>query len=236
VILQEIGQANDTPDDIVFDYFQERAYPDQAMGRPVLGSPKIIKKLSRKSVVSYLKDHYGAARMVLSAAGKLDHDEIARSPTSFSPACRPTRREHRPARYVGGEHRQDAISNSFIWCWDSRPAARRPGLLRRRRAVDRIRRRHVLAALPEVREKRGLVYSINSFAHSYRDGGCSASMPVPARKRRPNCCPVLCAETKKLDDGFKPVELARAKAQMRAGCLMSLEAPPRAASRWRSTC
>src|SRR4029077_5544938 len=51
VILQEIGQANDTPDDIIFDYFQERAFPGQAMGRPVLGSPEIIKKLARKSVV-----------------------------------------------------------------------------------------------------------------------------------------------------------------------------------------
>src|SRR5215472_10723396 len=48
VILQEIGQANDTPDDVVFDHFQECAFPDQAMGRPVLGSPKIIRKLSRK--------------------------------------------------------------------------------------------------------------------------------------------------------------------------------------------
>src|SRR5579863_125842 len=76
VILQEIGQANDTPDDIIFDYFQERAFPDQAMGRPVLGSPDIIKKLSRKSVVGYLNDHYGAARMVLSAAGNLEHDRI----------------------------------------------------------------------------------------------------------------------------------------------------------------
>src|SRR5271155_3976646 len=76
VILQELGQANDTPDDIIFDYFQECAYPEQAMGRPVLGSPEIIRKLSRKSVVAYLKDHYGASRMVLSAAGKLDHDQI----------------------------------------------------------------------------------------------------------------------------------------------------------------
>src|SRR5271167_1275766 len=76
VILQEIGQANDTPDDIVFDHFQECAYPDQAMGRPVLGSPEIIRKLSRDSVVSYLKDHYGAKRMVLAAAGHLDHDRI----------------------------------------------------------------------------------------------------------------------------------------------------------------
>src|ERR1700741_4445740 len=74
VILQEIGQANDTPDDIVFDHFQERAYPDQAMGRPVLGRPEIIRQLQREAVVSYLRDHYGARRMVVAAAGNLEHE------------------------------------------------------------------------------------------------------------------------------------------------------------------
>src|SRR5207248_7563923 len=76
VILQEIGQANDTPDDIIFDFFQERAFPDQAMGRPVLGRPEIIQRLSREAVMGYLLDHYGAARMVLSAAGNLDHARL----------------------------------------------------------------------------------------------------------------------------------------------------------------
>src|ERR1700719_5045489 len=76
VILQEIGQANDTPDDIIFDHFQERAFPDQAMGRPVLGRPEIIRRVSRDEVMGYLRDHYGAARMVLSAAGHLYHDRI----------------------------------------------------------------------------------------------------------------------------------------------------------------
>src|ERR1700751_867046 len=77
VILQEIGQANDTPDDIVFDHFQERAYPDQAMGRPVLGNPQIIRKIERDTIIGYLRNHYGARRMVLAAAGHLDHDHFA---------------------------------------------------------------------------------------------------------------------------------------------------------------
>src|SRR5438445_2099897 len=76
VILQEIGQANDTPDDIIFDYFQERAFPDQAMGRPVLGRPEIIRQLGREAVLAYLRAHYGARRMVLAAAGNIDHDRI----------------------------------------------------------------------------------------------------------------------------------------------------------------
>src|ERR1700732_3919156 len=52
VILQEIGQANDTPDDIIFDLFQERAFPDQAMGRPVLGRPEIIQSIRREAVAN----------------------------------------------------------------------------------------------------------------------------------------------------------------------------------------
>src|SRR5207244_322767 len=106
VILQEIGQANDTPDDIIFDHFQEQAFPDQAMGRPVLGQPEIIRRVSRDAVMGYLRDHYGAARMVLSAAGNLNHDRIvdlADRLFSAMPAERAVTTE--PARYVGGERR-----------------------------------------------------------------------------------------------------------------------------------
>src|SRR3984893_376775 len=76
VLLQEIGQANDTPDDIIFDYFQERAYPDQAMGRPVLGRAEIIGRIGRDTVVDYLRRHYAAPGMLLSAAGKVDHETV----------------------------------------------------------------------------------------------------------------------------------------------------------------
>src|SRR6266700_3750763 len=104
VILQEIGQANDTPDDIIFDYFQERAFPEQPMGRPVLGRPEIIRQLSREAVMGYLREHYGAARMILSAAGNLDHDrfvDLAATLLSGMPADRAIATE--PARYVGGD-------------------------------------------------------------------------------------------------------------------------------------
>ena len=107
VILQEIGQANDTPDDIIFDHFQERAFPAQAMGRPVLGSPEIIRRLPREQVMAYLRDHYGATRMVLSASGNLDHDrivELADRLFAEMPAERPITAE--PARYAGGDYRQ----------------------------------------------------------------------------------------------------------------------------------
>ena len=107
VILQEIGQANDTPDDIVFDHFQECAYPDQAMGRPVLGSPEIIRKIERETVIGYLRKHYGAQRMVLAAAGHVDHERLAELADNLLgglPAERPATTE--PAYYAGGDRRE----------------------------------------------------------------------------------------------------------------------------------
>jgi predicted Zn-dependent peptidase len=173
VILQEIGQANDTPDDIIFDYFQERAFPGQAMGRPVLGSPEIIKKLARKSVVSYLKNHYSASRMVVSAAGNLDHDKfvaLAETLLSDLPAERAVGTE--PARYVGGEHRQDRdleqlhLVLGFPGLKLDDPDYYAAAVLSTAFGGGMSSR-----LFQEVREKRGLVYAISSFAHSYRDGG-----------------------------------------------------------------
>jgi predicted Zn-dependent peptidase len=76
VILQEIGQANDTPDDIVFDHFQETAFPDQPMGWPTLGREAIIRTLGRERLRAYMRRHYTPSRMVIAAAGAVDHDAL----------------------------------------------------------------------------------------------------------------------------------------------------------------
>jgi predicted Zn-dependent peptidase len=225
VILQEIGQANDTPDDIIFDYFQERAFPDQAMGRPVLGSPEIIRRLSREAVMGYLRDHYGAARMVLSAAGNLEHRrvvDLAEKLLAEMPAERAVSSE--PAQYVGGDRRQQReleqlhlvigfpglpLGDPDYYAASVLSTAFGGGMSSR--------------LFQEVREKRGLVYSIHSFAHGYRDGGLFGIYAGTGEEEAAELLPVLCEETARLADGFAPAELARAKAQMKAGLLMSLE-------------
>jgi predicted Zn-dependent peptidase len=225
VILQEIGQANDTPDDIIFDHFQERAFPDQAMGRPVLGRAEVIRGLSRASVIAYLRDHYGARRMVLSASGNIEHErivELADKLLSAMPAERRVTTE--PARYIGGEHRQDrdleqlhlvlgfpgvTLDDPDFYAASVLSTAFGGGMSSR--------------LFQEVREKRGLVYTIHSFAHSFRDGGLFGIYAGTGEDEAAELMPVLCEEAAKLADGLLPVELARAKAQMKAGLLMSLE-------------
>jgi predicted Zn-dependent peptidase len=225
VILQEVGQANDTPDDIIFDYFQECAYPGQAMGRPVLGTPEIIRRLSRESVMGYLSEHYGARKMVLSASGNLEHERIVALADKLL-AAMPAEREGatEPARYVGGEHREDRdleqlhlvlgfpgieLADPDYYAASVLSTAFGGGMSSR--------------LFQEVREKRGLVYTIHSFAHGFRDGGLFGIYAGTGEDEAGELVPVLCEETSKLADGLQPVELQRAKAQMKAGLLMSLE-------------
>jgi predicted Zn-dependent peptidase len=225
VILQEIGQAYDTPDDIIFDHFQERAFPDQAMGRPVLGGPEIIRQLSREAVMGYLRNHYGAKRMVLSASGNLDPDrfaELAERLLGAMPADRTVTTE--PARYIGGEHREDRdleqlhlvlgfpgvpLGDPDYYAASVLSTAFGGGMSSR--------------LFQEVREKRGLVYAIHSFAHGYRDGGLFGIYAGTGEAEAAELLPVLCDESVRLEDGLATGEVARAKAQMKAGLLMSLE-------------
>ena len=225
VILQEIGQANDTPDDIIFDNFQERAFPDQAMGRPVLGHPDIIRRLSREAVVAYLLDHYGAARMVLSVSGNLQHTRIvdlADKLLSAMPAERAVSTE--AARYVGGEAREDRDLEQLhlVLGFPGLPLAD-PDYYAAQVLSTAFGGGMSSRLFQEVREKRGLVYTIHSFAHGYQDGGLFGIYAGTGEDDAAELVPVLCDETLKLGDGLAPAELARAKAQMKAGLLMSLE-------------
>ena len=108
VILQEIGQANDTPDDIIFDHFQTAAYPSPPLGRPVLGLEAGIKSMPRSVLTGYMKRHYAHANVVVAAAGNLEHEGVldlvgrhfADLPANPPPAMA-------QATYKGGEFRED---------------------------------------------------------------------------------------------------------------------------------
>jgi predicted Zn-dependent peptidase len=225
VILQEIGQANDTPDDIVFDHFQECAYPDQAIGRPVLGSPEIIRKIERETVIGYLRKHYGAQRMVLAAAGHVDHDRLAELADNLLgglPAERPATTE--PAYYAGGDRREQrdleqlhlvlgfpgvVLGDPDYYAASVLSTALGGGMSSR--------------LFQEIREKRGLVYTIHSFVHGYSDGGLFGIYAGTGEAEAAELVPAICNEVIRIEDGLTPVELNRAKTQMKAGLLMSLE-------------
>ena len=109
VILQEIGQTLDTPDDIIFDWLQEVAYPDQALGRTILGPTERVSAFNREDLQGFVSEHYGPNQMILSAAGAIDHDAIVRQAEALFghlPAVQRAPELLQPARFAGGERRE----------------------------------------------------------------------------------------------------------------------------------
>ncbi|MCK5167444.1 MAG: insulinase family protein, partial [Rhodospirillaceae bacterium] len=173
VILQEINQANDTPDDVVYDLFQIAAYPDQPLGRPILGYHDGISTMDRSAMQGYMNEHYRSGGMVFAAAGKLKHDEVVDMAAShFTNAPTGKGETHEIAKYSGGEIRESrdieqihiVLGFEGINYFDDDFYA--AGILSGLFGGGMSSR-----LFQEVREKRGLVYSVYSFFSPYADSG-----------------------------------------------------------------
>ena len=225
VILQEIGQANDTPDDIIFDHFQEAAYPSQPMGRPVLGTEEIVRGMSRTDISGYMHRNYAAGNIVVAAAGALEHErvvDLVQQHFADLPSDMP--KPVAPGLYGGGEFREErdldqvhivlgfpAVSYSDP---DYYPAMLLSTLLGGGMSSR---------LFQEIREKRGLVYSIYSFAAPYLDGGLFGIYAGTGEKEAAELVPVTLEELHRVQRDANEIEIRRAKAQVKAGLLMSLE-------------
>jgi|HubBroStandDraft_1064217.scaffolds.fasta_scaffold00020_24 predicted Zn-dependent peptidase len=225
VILQEIGQALDTPDDLIFDIFQEQAYPDQGLGRPVLGQAEIIRTIGRGAVADYMRAHYGASRMVLSAAGAVDHERIVElAAEGFGGLADQPAIPAEAARYTGGEQRDEKdleqvhLVLGFPAVGYTDPdyyAASLLSTLVGGGASSRL--------FQEIREKRGLVYSIYAFGAAYEDGGLFGIYAGTGEDEVAELMPVLCDELVRTADTLTEAEIARTRAQLKASLLMGLE-------------
>jgi len=225
VVLQEIGQAYDTPDDNIFDRFQETAYPEQAIGRPVLGTGEIVGSIDRDTLRAYMTRHYGGQTMVFTAAGKVEHARLV-DLVSQAFGGLPAKAEDKtePAQYKGGDFREgrDLEQVHVLLGFDS------VGYL-----DPEYYAASVLSTLfgggmssrlfQEVREKRGLVYSVYSFVSAYRDGGMFGIYAGTGESEVGELIPVVCDELRKVARDATDEEVVRARAQLKASILMSLE-------------
>ena len=226
VVLQEIGQALDTPDDIIFDHFQETAYPAQAIGRPVLGLADVVARLGQDNLRGYMGRHYSPGRMVVSAAGKIDHERLVALAVEAFTALpgKGGDPESDPADYRGGDFREDRdLEQVHLLLGFEAIGFRDPdhyaGLLLSTLLGGGMSSR----LFQEVREKRGLVYSIYSFLSSYSDGGVLGIYAGTGEDEVAELIPVVCDEMVKLRDGIEAAELKRAQTQLKASILMGRE-------------
>ncbi|MGB8275204.1 MAG: pitrilysin family protein [Alphaproteobacteria bacterium] len=225
VIVQEIGQAADTPDDIIFDYFQEAAYPGQAIGRPVLGRAEVVESIPRETVMAYMRRHYLPSRMVVAAAGRVDHDRfVGLAGEAFGSLPSGDPETLATARYGGGEWRapreleQVHLVLGFEGIRYNDPDYYAQSVFSTLLGGGMSSR-----LFQEVREKRGLAYSIYSFTSPYTDGGLFGIYAGTGEAEAAELVPVVCDELAGAARRVAAAEIARAKAQGRAAVLMARE-------------
>jgi len=228
VVLQEIGQAHDTPEDIIYDNLQATAFPDQPIGRPVLGPPETVASLSRDSLVDYMDTHYTAPRMILGAAGRLDHDALVRmAEKNFAGLGKGRKATPTPPAsisYAGGDHRDARpLEQAHLVIGFNGIGYHDPDYYPLAVASTILGGGMSSRLFQKIREELGLVYSIYSFSSSYEDGGLFGLYAGTGEDGLIALLPALCEELARATGDIDEKELARAKAQLRAGLVMSLE-------------
>ncbi len=226
VILQEIAATQDSPEDIVFDLALAEAYPNQALGRSILGTSRTIERHAAADLKRFRNENYAASRMILSAAGAVDHDALHSIASELfgsmpSEAPRPIKK----AKFEGGHAHSDKrfeqchvlyAFEGFANDHESSFAGRIFAGIAGGGMASRL--------FQEVREKRGLCYDVHAFDWGYSDNGIiGLHAATSANQLRELTSLALGVFGDLAEKGPTPQELSRAKAQIKSGLFMSLE-------------
>jgi predicted Zn-dependent peptidase len=225
VIVQEIGAVADTPDDLIFEHLQLVAFPDQPLGRSILGTAKTVKSFDGGKLRQYLARNYRGPDMVVAAAGAIEHQavvaEVERRFGSFNGPASPV---PEPARFGGGSHvEKRELEQVHI-------ALALPGVPQTDPTLYSLQTfTNVLGGgmssrlFQEAREKRGLCYSIYSFHVPYSDVGMFGLYAGTDAADASELMRLIVEEIANTAETISEPEVARARAQMKAGLLMALE-------------
>ena len=229
VILQEIGMYLDTPDDVVFDKWQEVAYPDQPMGRSILGKSEIIKSISRDQVEGFMKSFYRPDRMAFSVSGNFQEEQVLDLAEKHFNNLPHGEDDHSPkAFYKGGEFRQEKELEQVNIILGFEGVDFYSDLYYPTAVYSTVLGSGMSSRLfQEIREKRGLVYSVSSYTSSFSDSGIFGVYAGTGQKEVKELIPVLCDQLNISAKNFTSEELQRAKAQFKASLLMGQESTSR---------
>ncbi|ARO22834.1 insulinase family protein [Rhizobium sp. S9] len=229
VILQEINAANDTPDDVVFDKFSEAAYRDQTLGRAILGTPQTVVSFTPQQIRTYLGRNYTTDRMFVVATGAVEHEEFLRmvedrfASLPTSPSAPPVMEA---ARYIGGSVREprDLMDAQILLGFEGKPYHARDFYCSQ--ILANILGGGMSSRLfQEVREFRGLCYSVYAFHWGFSDTGIFGIHAATGGENLPELVPVIIDELHKSANEIHQKEIERARAQIRAQLLMGQESP-----------
>jgi predicted Zn-dependent peptidase len=233
VILQEIGQALDTPDDIIFDWLQEVSYPDQPFGRTILGPAERVSSFGRDDLKRFVGEHYGPDQMILAAAGGVDHDAIVAQAEAIFGHLKPVGNATlQAARFAGGERREikDLEQVHFALAFEG-PGYRAPDVYAAQVYATAMGGGMSSRLFQKIREERGLCYSIFAQSGAYEDTGQITIYAGTSEEEIGDLVGLTMDELKRAADDMTEAEVNRARAQLKAGLLMGLESPSSRAER-----
>ncbi|BCW90230.1 putative zinc protease [Alphaproteobacteria bacterium SO-S41] len=227
VVLQEIGQSEDTPDDIIYDHLQDAAFPGQPLGRPILGSEKTVNALGRAALRKHLATNYVGPSMTIVASGRVKHSEIvALASEKFAAIQNAEKKDPPRARYKGGDRRKtQKLEQAHLTFGVEGPAVGDPDAFAAQVFATAFGGGMSSRLFQEVREKRGLAYSVHAFAHAFVDTGFFGVYAGTGAKECAEIAPVVVGELEAMAVGATEEEAARARAQAKSALFMGLEGP-----------
>ncbi|MBN9050917.1 MAG: insulinase family protein [Rhizobiales bacterium] len=232
VIVQEIGAVGDTPDDLVFERLQETAFPDQPIGRAILGTPETVRSFDDVALRGYLSRNYRAPDMVVVGAGAVTHEQIvAEAEQRLGSFAGPGKPKPDAAKFGGGTRLEarDLEQVHIAVALEGLPA-RDPEIHALQVFTGALGGGMSSRLFQQVREQRGLCYTIQAFHMPYADTGLFALYAGTDAADVPELMRVSVAEIADATETLTEAEVARVKAQMKAGLLMALESSEARAS------
>jgi predicted Zn-dependent peptidase len=225
VIIQEIGAVLDTPDDLIFEHLQHTAFPDQSLGRSILGTPQTVRSFDGAKLRDYLGRQYRAPDIVVAAAGAVDHaavvDEVERRFAGFNGPASPA---PEPARFGGGAHvEKRELEQVHIALALAGVSQNDPALYSTQVFTNILGGGMSSRLFQEAREKRGLCYSIYAFHVPYFDVGMFGLYAGTDAADTSELMRLIVAEIANTAETLSEPEVARSKAQMKVGLLLALE-------------
>jgi predicted Zn-dependent peptidase len=227
VVLQELGEARDTPNDIIFDDLWTAAFADQALGRPVLGDEESIEAIGLDDLHAWRRERYRAGSLFLVGAGKIDHDElVALAESRFAGLPGGELDPPEPARFTGGTKvgRASADQAHLALAFPA-PAQRDPEYFAARFFSDIVGGGMSSRLFQQVREERGLAYSVYSQLHPYADTGLFYVYAAASRRESAAAAQLIEDTLAAAAGSITEREVERVRTQARAGLLMSVESP-----------
>jgi predicted Zn-dependent peptidase len=225
VILQEIAMTNDTPDDIIFDYFQDVAYPSQSLGRSILGPEKNIKKFTRDHFKNYIQEKYNSSNIVIASAGNLKQKDLEKYAKKYFHKLENKKIQSlEPAIYKGGDYRKEKKLeqvnlvlgfDGFSYLSKEYYTAQMLAMILGGGMSSRL--------FQEVRENKGLAYSIYAFNYSFFDSGVFGMYAATAPNKVNELLSCSCDELLKVCEKISEKEITRVRTQFQASLKMAKE-------------